>query len=162
MGLRTKYFLLGAVAFWAPDVVIAAVTREASIEHWYLANPIIVASVCLTYAGICKLSARMHSSRTISAAFYMLVGIYLLASSFMLLEQAVATFRLPPFHTWRDWGYMILSSFFPPLILIMSGYDGSIFALLFVTVFLIVADQTWEKRRRKLAMPPSVTTSDGV
>jgi len=162
MGLRTKYFLLGAAAFWVPDVVIAAFTREASIEHWYLANPIFVASVCLTYAGICKMSARIRSTRTISEAFYMLVGIYVLAPLFMLHEQAVVTSRLPPFHTWRDWSYMILSSFFPPLILIMSGYDGSTFALLFVTVFLIVADQTWEKRRRKLAVPLSVPISNGV
>src|SRR5271165_3869647 len=150
MGLRTKYFLLGAIAFWTPDVVLAAIFHQPSIERWYLANPIFVISVCLTYAAIFKLRASRFPTSNISAAFYMLIGIYVLAPEFMLMEQA---FALSRFHsTVQDWGYMILFSFLPPYTMMMSGYDGSAFALLFVTVFLIVADQKWEKHRRKTAI----------
>jgi hypothetical protein len=152
MGLRTKYFLLGAVAFWTPDVLLAAVFHQPSIERWYLANPIFVISVCLTYAAIFKLRASRYPPSNISAAFYMLIGIYVLAPEFMLIEQTFAFSRIPAFHTMQDWGYMMLSSFLPPYTLIMAGYDGSAFALLIVTVLLIVADQTLEKHRRRTAI----------
>ena len=38
-----------------------------------------------------------------------------------------------------DWFYLLLYPVFPPYTLIMSGYDLSAFALIFGTVFLILA-----------------------
>jgi hypothetical protein len=141
-----KYFLSGALAFWGPAVLWAALLRRPIEDSWRVYDPLMAFSLCLCYLLILNRASR-SSGPSISGS--MLLGIYILGPWLLLLEATLSgggiRGELVTFRWW--WLLYLLYSLVPPYTLILSGYDVTIFALLFVTVFLLFAHFKWERER---------------
>src|SRR4029079_8368132 len=102
----------------------------------------LVLSTLVAYSTLTRLKRRLEGGPSVAGA--MVLGIYVLGPSLMFLEATLAGVG---FHALKTvpywWLYMPLSSAVPIFTLMLSGYDASIFALVFVTAFLVAA-RSWE------------------
>ena len=133
----TIYVIAGALSFWGPEVLLAGIIRRPFNDYWYLVSPLLVFSCYLSW----RVAYRRKVVATIggpSAAGCMLLGIYLLGPWLMLLEATLVGagyFELRIRQSW--WLTVLAASFFPPYTLMLSGYDGSFFALVAISGLLV-------------------------
>jgi hypothetical protein len=139
-----KYFLLGAVSFWGPLTVVAAVLHRLPGGKWQLVNLVVACLVsCITYLLLLRL--RNPPALGTRIGLWMLIGMWVLSLWFELLSL---TLQGGGFHGMKgsDWVYFLLFSLAPFPSLLFYAYDGSFFALLLVSLFLFVGDAALERR----------------
>jgi hypothetical protein len=146
MKLWFKYFLLGGLSCWGPEIVVAAV-GAAMGRVWELPNLILPLSACLAYLLLLRWERRLQADPSIAAS--MLIGIWVLAPTLIFVE---ATFKGYGFRVGGSGlGYFLLFSFMPWYVLDIATYDASLGALLAVTIFLIV--EHWRHERKHWILP---------
>jgi hypothetical protein len=148
MRLWFKYFILGGLACWGPEVVLAAL--GASLHRlWELPNLVLPLTACIAYLLLLRSERRLQSDPSIACS--MLAGAWVLAPTLIMLEDTLrgAGFRQGFGKT--DLWYLALASFAPPLVIDLTTYDASLGALVFVTVFLAV--EHWRHERNHWIIP---------
>ena len=124
--IAASHMVLGAASFWLPDIVIKMAIGKGT------AWPLITAILPITSFAVYFLVQRRIRSE-ISLASWTLLGIYFFGPLFML---ATATLQGGGPHTLHcaDYWFIPVDMLFPPLTLLLSGYDQSFLALMIVTV----------------------------
>jgi hypothetical protein len=148
-----KWFLLSflgcGIAFWIPDLIVAAFDRASQGGVVTVASPI-----TLMIAYLLLRHLRKNEGPGPSTAIFAICGMWILALSFVLLAQKIRSEKgLGGFNS-GDWGYLLLSSFMPTRIFMFVGFEGSIFALLLGTVAMIICHFKFESAR--WIIPPSL------
>jgi hypothetical protein len=140
---RWKSALIGGVVFWLPDVLYDYFKRsEPTVAAIWALTFIMPFAVTLAYFVV----KSTVQAQTRSLAFSMLLGIWLLAPTMIALGQ---TFQGVGFRNIYTVAVVIFATVFPPIVLILSGYDLSIMALLAGTVALLLFRRIFEQPTRK-------------
>jgi hypothetical protein len=126
---RVELILLGGAAFWAPTIAIELVTgRDLNLLVATLLGPTVLASI---YVGLA-----LWRRRGIRAYLWMLIGLYSLGSWFMYIAFTPSGGGFASIHRFADLYILFLSTVVPILTLVFSGYDGTLFGVLLITVLL--------------------------
>jgi hypothetical protein len=127
--------LLGALVFWAPNVLV----------HWIIAyrfsgfvviglSVLLPATTILFFRMISWPSPRQHSR--LSQALFAVLGIWIAGPSMLTFSSSFCGGGLTQPDAWRFFVFGTL--LFPVFTFVMSAYDGTLFALLLITVLLPV------------------------
>jgi hypothetical protein len=150
-----KWFFLSffgmGIAFWIPDVVIAAFDPNEQGGPTRVACPIVL---ILFYTFVLRLRKGDHSGP--STAFFAICGMWVLSLWFAMMAQ---TFRGNGFKG-LSWGelryflrYLLISSFVPTRIFDFVTLEGSIVALAIGTAAMVICHLAFERSR--WILPPS-------
>lgn len=143
---RWRDALLAGGVFWLPDFLYHCFARSepTSSAIWAL-TLIMPSAVMLAY-----FAGRTHTQTgTHSRAFSMLLGIWCVGPTMIMLGQS---FEGAGFKNVQSIPFWLVASVFPPLALLMAGYDLSVFALLLATVLLVAMYWLIERRRKQMAL----------
>jgi len=128
--------LLGAVAFWLPDVLLQAVR---AYKFNSLDVKIITLVMPMTFFGTFLVAKRgSGGAKPGRIGFPMLLGVWLFGGLFMMISASFTGSGFMNPDGARGVGFLLLLSLFPMYTFIMAAYDGSLFALLLVTIVAIV------------------------
>lgn len=128
----TQTALLGALTFWVPDLAIQAVEgKDFARAGVAAATLLMLAAATSAFMWFDKMGLKTLVGW--SRALAMLLGIWILGPWFMM---AAYTFAGAGFATMSARDLIFL--FIPGVAFIMAGYDGSLGALLIITVVLPV------------------------
>lgn len=138
---RWRIALLGGVAFWLPDFLYHYFARSEPTASaiWTLT---LIMPFAVTVAYFVGRTSVQNGAR--SRAFSMLLGIWYLGPTMIMLGQ---TFEGAGFRNVQTIPFWAVASVFPPLTLMLAGYDLSIFALLLATMSLVLVYWMVERRR---------------
>lgn len=136
---RTLCLFLGGVSFWVPTTTVELATRHEL-------NGIVGTLVPPAALLAAYLLLRRHI-RLKSAALWMLAGTYLLGPLFMMVGwTALGGGFASSLNGRNDPAYLALACVFPPLTLVLAGYDGTLLGVLLVTLLMPLV-QWWSNRR---------------
>jgi len=142
VGTRWRDALLGGITFWLPDFLYHYFARsEPSTNAMLLLTLIMPSAVTAAY-----FLAKRNAARRASRAWSILIGIWCLGPTMIMLGQ---TYEGAGFRNIRSVPYWAVASVFPPLTLVMAGFDLSIFALLLATTSLLLLYWLVEWRGRQ-------------
>lgn len=142
---RWRRALFGGVTFWLPDFLYHYLARsEPSTNAILLLTFVMPLAVIVAYF-VTKLNAEGGVSR----AWSMLGGIWCLGPTMIMLGQ---TYQGAGFRNIQSVPYWAVATVFPPLTLVMAGFDLSIFALVFGTTSLLLLYWVVERRQRHPAL----------
>jgi Na+-translocating ferredoxin:NAD+ oxidoreductase RnfD subunit len=154
MGAKTL-FLIGALAFWLPEIVLYAWTRQAL--NGKLVTFLLPGSFLLTYLLVSILRPKQIPRP--SGAVFMVMGTLFLGTLAMTIG---ATIRGAGF-----WGHpgstllgVLLGTVIPIYAFIAATYDGSLYALIFVSVLMPLIHLLFE--RQNWIIPPKKAESESV
>jgi hypothetical protein len=130
----TLYMLIGACAYWLPDIAIQWSLYDTRI--WIvLLTFLIPIIVTIIYSLLFR--KETHAHRPLGLPLFMLLGIWLLG------PLAIAIGVQPHGGTFLSSGNMIeflkMAAYWPASTFMMSTYSGSLGGLLITTIILIVA-----------------------
>ena len=139
-----KLMALGAVSFWLPDTLYQAI--KGSKFDWPDVR-ILTALMPLTLLGtyiLTKKRYRNESERRVGVP--MMLGVWLLGGIFITISASLSGGGFAGPSGFSGGIISLLLSFVPPYLFILATYDGSLGALLIVSV---VATIIWAVARRK-------------
>jgi len=134
--IRVELIVFGALGFWLPDTLFHAFRRNDFNWHDVRIMSVLMPTTLLLTLLVIKWVRRANVERT--SGLLLLVGVWFLGGLFMALG---ATFSGGGFASpggFREVGFVLLLSLFPMYTFMMAAYDGSLLALLFVTVAMVV------------------------
>jgi Na+-translocating ferredoxin:NAD+ oxidoreductase RnfD subunit len=151
-----RLFFLGALAFWGPEICLYAGERRGLGRE--LITFLLPASLLLAYALISLV--RYRSQETLprpSAAVFMLLGVLFLGTLAMAIGSTMlgAGFYQHPGTTLLA---VLLGTLVPIYAFIGATYDGSLYALILVSVLMPLIHLVFE--RRHWIIPSKVAVSD--
>ena len=129
---------LGGISFWLP-VAGVELLRKGEM------NPIV--GTILPFAaqlGCYVAFARFRSTRQ-RVALAMLVGLYLLGPLFMEIGATAGGGGFSQFHGWRDAGFVLLCSIFPPATLMLSTYHMTLLGVILSSASMLLLHFRYEK-----------------
>jgi|SRR5579872_1022339 len=136
---RWKAALLGGVVFWLPNLLYHYFKRSEPTTAAIWALTLIMPFVVVVAYFVVRSKAQ---NETRSLAFSMLLGVWLLGPTMIVLGQTYQGAGLKSIYTLA---VAIFATVFPPLTLIMAGYDLSIMALLLGTAALLLVRRICEQ-----------------
>ena len=143
-------FLLGALAFWLPEIALYAWTRQELSGK--LVTFLLPSTFLLVYLIV--LTARPKHITKPSAAVFMVLGVVFLGTLAMAIG---ATIRGAGFleHTGSTLLDVLLGTLLPIYAYIAATYDGSLYALILVSILmplfhLVFERQNWIIPRKEL------------
>ena len=141
--LRWRAALLGGLAFWMPDFLYHYFARSepTTTAIWVLTVTMPSALVFVYCIG-----RDNNENKARSRAISMLLGIWFLGPTIIMLGQ---TFEGAGFRNVQPLFYWAVATVFPPLTLLMAGFDLSVFALLLASVSLALMYWLLEQRRKQ-------------
>src|SRR6267154_1825885 len=144
-------FISGALAFWLPEMVLYAWTRQELNRK--LVTFLLPGTFLLVYLLVSIL--RPKRIRKPSAAIFMSLGVVFLGTLAMTLGATIlsAGFREDPVSTLLA---VLLGTAIPIYSFIAATYDGSLYALIFVSVLMPLIHLVLE--RQNWIIPPKKTT----
>jgi hypothetical protein len=104
--MRPRYFLLGAISCWGPEVALAAILRRPG--NWQLLN--IGLPLCVVGTYFLALRFKKRSPLEPSLARCMLFGMYAPAPWLIGLENTFMGAGFREMHKLSDWAILLLSS----------------------------------------------------
>jgi len=131
-----KLALLGAACFWLPDTIVHAVHRF-SFDHKDVIFITVTMPVSLAAAWL--ISARRFAISARQAALPMLVGVWLLGGFFMTVGASFSGGGFAAGANVLSTVGAIALTLVPPYTAIFATYDGSLGALLLVSLVLFLA-----------------------
>jgi len=143
-------FLLGALAFWLPEIVLYASTRQAL--NGKLVTFLLPSVFLLVYLIV--LIYRPRRVAKPSAAVFMVLGVVFLGT---LATTIGATLRGAGFleHPGSTVLAALLGTVIPMYAFIAATYDGSLYALIFVSILMPLLHLVFEKQN--WVIPPKET-----
>jgi hypothetical protein len=154
--LTLSLAIAGALSFWLPDIAVhISAGPNFSSKHVWIISILMPAAFLLTY--VCAGRLLMKSNvKWICAP--MLLGVWLSGGAFMMLAgMASGSDFIGATGIWRI--VVIVLSVIPIVTYILAAYDGSLFALLTVTVgaLLFWGLRTSWMLLRSTSLQPSLT-----
>ncbi len=137
------------IAFWIPDLIIAALDRTD--QGWAVTVACPLALLSFYFVAI---RLRRADRSGPSTAAFAICGMWILALSFITLAQWIRSQEGLGGTSWGDLGYLFISSFLPTRIFLFVGLEGSLIALLVSTVAMVICHFRLEASR--WIVPPSV------
>lgn len=142
-------FLLGAIAFWLPEIVLYAWTRQEL--NGKLVTFLLPGSLVFVYLLV--LMFRPRGASKPSAAIFMLAGTVFLGTLAMTIGSTIrgGGFSEHPGSTFLA---VLLGTVIPIYAFVAATYDGSLYALIFVSflmplLHLVFERQNWVIRPKK-------------
>ena len=129
--LAIRFAAAGALAFWVPDVFAHLATgREFSGLHVTVVTLALPIAFLIAYVSLRKIAAdRGYKSLGIA----MLAGVWVSGGLFIMIGATASGGRFAAANGFRDLLFTTALSVIPPVTYMLATYDGSLFALLFVT-----------------------------
>jgi hypothetical protein len=144
-------FLLGALSFWLPEIVLYGWTRQEL--NGKLITFLLPGIFLIVYALVWALRPRRMTKP--SAAFFMVLGVIFLGTLAMAIGATLrgAGFLGQPVSTLLG---VLLGTIIPIYAFIAATYDGSLYALVFVSLLmpffhLVFERQNWIIPRKRQA-----------
>jgi hypothetical protein len=152
--METKgLFLLGALSFWLPEIVLYAWTRRE------LNGKLITFLLPGIFLIVYLLVAIIRPRRTVrpSAAIFMVLGVIFLGTLAMAIGATVrgAGFLEHPGSTLLA---VLLGTIIPIYAFVGATYDRSLYALVFISILMPVIHLVFE--RQNWIIPPKSQTTD--
>lgn len=149
------YVLIGGLAFWIPDILTAVAKRAALVDvigplpmtALLPAVPLAVYFVVRRYSNVVEPAP--------SIALFLGTGVWMLGPLSMTLANTFLGAGFSIGHTGENIGYVVLLSVFPPGTLMMSTYDGSLGALILLSIIMLILHSSYE--RGHWLVPPRVS-----
>jgi hypothetical protein len=140
-------FLLGALAFWLPEIILYACTRHAL--NVKLISFVLPSVFLFVYLLVSVLRPKQVAKP--SAAIFMVLGVVFLGTLAMTIGATMqgAGFWQHPVSSLLG---VLLGTAIPIYAFIAATYDGSLFALTFVSVLMPIVHLVFE--RRNWIIPP--------
>jgi hypothetical protein len=126
-----KLVILGAVAFWLPDVILYALRGYNFSGHDVRMVTMVSPATFLIAIVVAKWADKKSPEKLVVPA--MVSGVWLLGGLFMMIGASFAGGGFAKSHSAFDLGMVLFLSVFPPYTFIMATYDGAVGALLLVT-----------------------------
>lgn len=143
-----RLFLLGALSFWGPELLLYAIRRKdlPSLVTFLLPGCLVLGYFLAVRLRWCKGAGQP------SGAIFMLLGVWVFGPTAMVLG---ATFRGAGFLALNAHEALMatLGGLFPPFSFIMATYDGSLFALLLAWALMPIFHFVFELKG--WILPPS-------
>jgi hypothetical protein len=154
MGAKSL-FLLGALAFWLPEIVLDAWTRQELDGK--LVTFLLPSTFLLAYLLVLVL--RRKRSAKPSAAIFMVLGVIFLGTFAMAVGATIrgAGFSEYPGSTLLG---VLLGTVIPIYAFIAATYNGSLYALVFVAILMPLAHLIFE--RQNWIIRPKKTEAESV
>lgn len=137
---RMRVFLslavLGGVSFWLPVTAIEILKRG---EIGAILGTMLPFS---TQLG-CYFFGRRCLGKPL--AIPMLAGLYLLGPLFIMIGATAQHAGFSQFQGWRDFGYLLLSSVFPPATLMLATYQMTLLGVILSSAFMLLLHFKYEK-----------------
>lgn len=136
------YIVVGAMAFWAPDIATHAISRyEFSAKEARALTVLLPCIVFASYRILFRFRGKQESGPSI--ALFMLIGIWMLGSLAMMISASFSGggFAKPGLGVW----IVIALGILPPFTFIMSAYNGNLFGLLLASILLFIMHFRFEK-----------------
>lgn len=149
MGAKSL-FGLGALAFWLPEIVLYAWTGQELNRK--LVTFVLPSTLLLVYLLVSMLRPKRISKP--SAAIFMVLGVVFLGTLAMTIGATIlgAGFREDPVSTLLA---VLLGTVIPIYAFIAATYDGSLYALIFVSILMPLTHLVFE--RQNWIIPPKKT-----
>lgn len=128
---RVIVLLIGALAFWVPVALLESLSRGR-----YSIIAINALPVACTLLAYWLLRQRFEGLNTL--ALRMLAGIYLLGPLSISVAASAFSGGFTRMTGAQDTLWLLLGSIVPPLMLMMAGYNGTIFGLTAVTIMFVL------------------------
>jgi hypothetical protein len=154
--MRAKsLFLLGAVTFWLPELILYAWTRHGL--NGKLVTFLLPSCLLVTYLLVSIL--RPKGIAKPSASIFMVLGVLFLGTFAMALGSTLrgAGFLETPGSTLVG---VLLGTVIPIYAFIAATYDGSLYALLSVSLLMPILHLIFE--RRNWIIPPKKLTAESA
>jgi hypothetical protein len=135
MADRMMLVVIGALSFWVPTVLLEVLSKgRFSIP---IANVLpVVCALCVYWL----LRRGGHFRKFRFLPLYLLAGIYFLGPLATTIAGSAFGGGFTRFTAGgHDLLWLAVASFFPPLTMVLAGYNGTLFGLLGITVIFIVA-----------------------
>jgi hypothetical protein len=139
------YVLIGGFAFWMPDVLTAVVRRAALVD---VIGPLLMTTflpavlVCVYF--VVRRFAKLAEPAP-SIALFLATGVWMLGP---LLMTTANTFLGAGFSTGNsseNVGLVLSLTVFPPGTFMMSTYDGSLGALILLSILMLILHFSYER-----------------
>lgn len=140
MGVKIL-FLLGALAFWLPEIILYALTRQTL--NGKLVTFLLPSTLLTVYVLVSIFRPKQNAKP--SAAIFMVLGVVFLGT---LATAIGATIRGAGF--WEHPGStllgVLLGTTIPIYAFIAATYDGSLYALILVSILMPLMHLVFEKK----------------
>ncbi len=146
--LAFAFAAAGALAFWVPDVVAHVMAgREFNSSHVKAITLALPITFLIAYVSLRKVAAH-RGYRPLGVA--MLMGVWLTGGFFMMIAAMASGGGFASADGVRHSLFITALSVIPLVTYMMATYDGSLFALLAVTVGSFL---TWSVGRNGMLLP---------
>jgi hypothetical protein len=144
-----RWMLYGALLFWTPDILVHGVTGQKFDDIWLVT--LLPPLLCIL--GYCWLAYRSTTELTGLQPGLMLLGIWCAGGIGTMLASSFAGGGFAGANQWHDaTGISLATIVFPPLSFMLATYDGTLFALLGITLLLSLEAAGLSARRFKLRL----------
>ena len=141
--------LSGALLFWIPDILIHGLTGEKFDNIWLVT----FVSPILSLLGYIWLAFRFPGELTGLQPGLTLLGIWCAGGIGTMLASSFAGGGFAGANQWLGAaGISLMTIVFPPLTFILATYDGTLFALLVISLLLSLEAASLCARRLKLRL----------
>jgi hypothetical protein len=148
-------FLLGALAFWLPEIVLYAWTRQA------LNGRVVTFLLPSIFLAMYVLVSILRPKRIAkpSAAIFMVLGVVFLGTLAMTIGATIRGAGLWE-HPGSTFLGVLLGTVIPIYAFIAATYDGSLYALIFVSILMPLVHLVFE--RQNWIIPPKKARAESV
>lgn len=143
--------LFGAMAFWAPDILVKSARREV-LDNIVVLTILLPGSLLIFYRILCRFRSKQVEGPSI--ALSMLLGVWVLGP---ICIMTGASFSGGGFSQPIDKEFIVGLIFYTIFFIytfIMSTYDGSLFGLLLATILMHLMHFRYEKNH--WVIPPRI------
>ena len=130
--------LVGGASFWTLTTVIEVLTRREL--NLAVGTLVPLAGFLPAYFLVRQ---RSHLRNT---ALWMLVGVFVLGPLYWMVGRTAFSGGFTQPTGWESLLLLVVAFLFPPTMFVLAGYEGTLFALLLVTVLIPVLQ--WQNNRR--------------
>lgn len=135
---------IGALAFWSPDTILHAIRRYSfdspDVRFLTFAMPVTALVVLVVCAKLMKVTPS-------ALAGGMLLGIWVLGGVFMVIGGSFSGGYFTGPDGIRGGLLMLAISWFPVITFLMATYDGSLGALVLISLVLLIVGILWKMYR---------------
>lgn len=139
------YVLIGGVTFWMPDFLSAVIRRAALVD---VIGPLpmtaLLPAVLVAVYFVVRRYSRVAEPAP-SAALFLGTGVWVLGPLSMMLANTFLGAGFSRGNSAGSVGWVLLLTVFPPGTFMMSAYDGSLGALILMSIVMLILHFSCER-----------------